>query len=99
MKRVLVDDHEPSRRHLVRTLTEAKYEIAGRGPSGESALRLARSVAPDVIVVAVGLPDWHNDCWFIKSRATQLSLSKGAHRSYDGASFFGTERGWDHERA
>jgi DNA-binding NarL/FixJ family response regulator len=36
MRRVLViDDHEPSRRHLVRTLTEAKYEIAGEGASGE----------------------------------------------------------------
>jgi response regulator NasT len=58
MRRVLViDDHEPSRRHLVRTLTEAKYEIAGEGASGESALRLARSAAPDVILMAVGLPD------------------------------------------
>jgi CheY-like chemotaxis protein len=58
MRRVLViDDHEPSRRHLVRTLTEAKYEIAGEGVSGKSALTLARSAAPDVIVMAVGLPD------------------------------------------
>jgi AmiR/NasT family two-component response regulator len=58
MRRVLViDDHEPSRRHLVRTLTEAKYEIAGEGASGESALRLAGSAAPDVVVIAVGLPD------------------------------------------
>lgn len=58
MRRVLViDDHEPSRRHLVRTLTEAKYEIAGEGASGKSALMLARSAAPDVIVMAVGLPD------------------------------------------
>jgi response regulator NasT len=58
MRRVLViDDHEPSRRHLVRTLTETKYEIAGEGSSGEAALRLARSAAPDVIVMAVGLPD------------------------------------------
>jgi AmiR/NasT family two-component response regulator len=58
MRRVLViDDHEPSRRHLVETLTEGKYEIAGEGASGKSALALARSAAPDVIVMAVGLPD------------------------------------------
>jgi two-component system, response regulator PdtaR len=58
MRRVLViDDHEPSRRHLVRTLTEAKYEIAGEGASGKSALTLARSAAPDVTIMAVGLPD------------------------------------------
>lgn len=58
MRRVLViDDHEPSRRHLVRTLAEAKYEIAGEEASGKSALMLARIAAPDVIVMAVGLPD------------------------------------------
>jgi AmiR/NasT family two-component response regulator len=58
MRRVLViDDHEPSRRHLVKTLTKGKYEIAGEGASGKSALALARSAAPDVIVMAVGLPD------------------------------------------
>jgi CheY-like chemotaxis protein len=44
-------------RHLVRTLTEAKYEIAGEGASGKSALTLARSAGPDVIVMAVGLRD------------------------------------------
>ncbi len=58
MRRVLViDDHEPSRRHLVRTLTESKYEIAGEGASGKLALTLARTAAPDVILMAVGLPD------------------------------------------
>jgi two-component system, response regulator PdtaR len=57
MRRVLViDDHEPSRRHLVRTLTEAKYEIAGEGASGKLALTMVRTAAPDVIVMAVGLP-------------------------------------------
>jgi two-component system, response regulator PdtaR len=58
MRRVLViDDHEPSRRRLVRTLTEAKYEIAGEGASGKVAVMLARTAAPDVILMAVGLPD------------------------------------------
>ena len=58
MRRVLViDDHEPSRRHLVRTLTEAKYEIAGEGASGKLALTMVRTAAPDVIVMAVGLSD------------------------------------------
>jgi response regulator NasT len=58
MRRVLViDDHEPSRRHLIETLNAGKYEIAGEGASGKSALALARSATPDVIVMAVGLPD------------------------------------------
>src|SRR3989442_6965165 len=56
MRRVLViDDHEPSRRHLVRTLTESKYEIAGEGASGKLALTLARTAAPDVILMAARL--------------------------------------------
>jgi CheY-like chemotaxis protein len=38
MKRVLIiDDHEPSRKTLVKTLTESGYEIAGQGASGETA--------------------------------------------------------------
>jgi two-component system KDP operon response regulator KdpE len=58
MRRVLViDDDEPSHRHLVRTLNEAKYEIAGEGASGKLALTMVQTAAPDVIVMAVGLPD------------------------------------------
>jgi two-component system, response regulator PdtaR len=58
MRRVLViDDDEPSRRHLVRTLAGRKYEIAGEGASGKLALTMARIAAPDVILMAVGLPD------------------------------------------
>ena len=58
MRRVLViDDDEPSRRHLVATLAKRKYEIAGEGASGKLALTMARIAAPDVILMAVGLPD------------------------------------------
>ena len=58
MRRVLViDDHEPSRKHLVKILTESRYEIAAEGTSGKLATELAKSAAPDVIVMAVGLPD------------------------------------------
>lgn len=57
MRRVLViDDHEPSRRHLVSILAEGGYEIAGQGVSGKTALALARTADPDVILMAVGLP-------------------------------------------
>ena len=58
MRRVLViDDHEPSRKHLVKILTESRYEIAAEGTSGKLATELAKSAAPDVILMAVGLPD------------------------------------------
>jgi two-component system, response regulator PdtaR len=58
MRRVLViDDHEPSRLHLVTILKDSGYEIAGEGARGKLALALARAAAPDVILMAVGLPD------------------------------------------
>jgi DNA-binding NarL/FixJ family response regulator len=58
MSRVLViDDHEPSRAHLVTILRECGYEIAGEGSSGKLALMLARRAAPEVISMAVGLAD------------------------------------------
>jgi two-component system, response regulator PdtaR len=58
MKRVLViDDHDPSRTQLVKTLRESGYEIAAEGKSGKAALVLAQTAAPDVIVMAVGLGD------------------------------------------
>lgn len=58
MSRVLViDDHEPSRAHLVTILRECGYEIAGEGSSGKLASTLAHRAAPEVILMAVGLAD------------------------------------------
>jgi response regulator NasT len=58
MRRVLViDDHEPSRRHLSNILLERGYEIVGEGSSGKLALALARTATPDVLLMAVGLAD------------------------------------------
>jgi two-component system, response regulator PdtaR len=54
---VVIDDHEPSRRHLSSILLERGYEIAGEGSSGKLALGLARTAAPDVMLMAVGLAD------------------------------------------
>ena len=58
MRRVLVvDDHTPSRAHLVMTLTQSGYEIVGEGVSGKKALVIARTAKPEIIIMAVGLPD------------------------------------------
>jgi response regulator NasT len=58
MRRVLVvDDHDPSRTRLIQTLKKCGYEIAGEAASGKVALVLARTAAPDVILMAVGLGD------------------------------------------
>jgi response regulator NasT len=58
MRRVLaIDDHDPSRTQLIKSLRECGYEIAGEGTSGRAALVLAHTSAPDVILMAVGLRD------------------------------------------
>jgi AmiR/NasT family two-component response regulator len=58
MRRVLViDDHEPSRTKLTRVLTESGYQIAGEAASSAQGIELASTALPDVILMAVGLPD------------------------------------------
>ena len=58
MRRVLViDDHESSRKQILATLKDGGYEIAGEGTSGKLAVALARTALPDVLLMAVGLPD------------------------------------------
>jgi AmiR/NasT family two-component response regulator len=58
MKRVVViDDDQPSRRHLITILNSSGYDIAGAGASGKAAVTLARAAAPDVILMAIELAD------------------------------------------
>ena len=58
MRRVLViDDHEPSRKILIDTLSQDGYQIAGEGATGNTAVALTTTTLPDVVLMAVGLPD------------------------------------------
>jgi AmiR/NasT family two-component response regulator len=58
MKRVLViDDHEVSRARLSAILREREYEVVGEIATGKSAVVLAHAKNPDVVLMAVGLPD------------------------------------------
>ncbi|MEK7378897.1 MAG: ANTAR domain-containing protein [Candidatus Binatota bacterium] len=54
---LVLDDHLPSKAFLIKALTERGFEVVGEGKSGHDALRLAQAVTPDVILMAVGLPD------------------------------------------
>ena len=57
-RRVLViDDHSPSRTFLTKALAERGFDIVGEGVRGKVAFALAATNAPDVILMAVGLPD------------------------------------------
>jgi response regulator NasT len=59
MKRrvMVIDDHTPSRTFLVQALAKCGFEIVGEGVNGGSALGLVRNTSPDVVLMAVGLPD------------------------------------------
>jgi two-component system, response regulator PdtaR len=58
MRRVLViDDHEPSRHNLVKVLIDSGFQMIGEASSAAVGLELASATAPDLILMAVGLPD------------------------------------------
>jgi two-component system, response regulator PdtaR len=58
MSRVLViDDHDPSRKNLVSILKNSGYGVVGEGTTGATGLALAAATAPDITLMAVGLPD------------------------------------------
>jgi AmiR/NasT family two-component response regulator len=56
-KVLLIDDHEASRKNLVRVLIASGFQIVGEATTGAAGLDLASARTPDVILMAVGLPD------------------------------------------
>jgi response regulator NasT len=58
MRRVLIiDDHLPSRQSLTGASVECGFTVVGEGTTGGTALQLAVATVPDVILMAIGLPD------------------------------------------
>ncbi|MEK6601434.1 MAG: ANTAR domain-containing protein [Candidatus Binatota bacterium] len=57
-RRVLViDDHLPSKTFLIKALAKKGFNVVGESTSGKGAAELTKATLPDVILMAVGLPD------------------------------------------
>jgi len=54
---LIVDDHARFRRTARRALERDGWTIAGEAVDGTGALRAARALQPDVVLLDVGLPD------------------------------------------
>jgi two-component system response regulator EvgA len=54
---LLIDDHEAFRVNAERALEAEGYDVVGTAVDGESGLRAARELQPDVVLLDVGLPD------------------------------------------
>jgi DNA-binding NarL/FixJ family response regulator len=54
---LIVDDHAPFRLRVRRLLEAEGWTVAGEAGDGAAAIELSRRVAPDLVLVDVGLPD------------------------------------------
>jgi DNA-binding NarL/FixJ family response regulator len=53
---IVVDDHDLFRTGLKNLLEEQGVNVVGEAPNGQTAIRLARDLAPDVVVMDLNMP-------------------------------------------
>ena len=53
---LIVDDHAGFRRRVRAVLEDEGYDVVGEAPDGETAIRLAADLSPDVVLLDVVLP-------------------------------------------
>ncbi len=68
MRVLIVDDHDLFRTGLRALLEEEGFDVVGEAEDGTSAIRAARTLRPDVILLDVQLPDF--DGFEVASRLT-----------------------------
>jgi DNA-binding NarL/FixJ family response regulator len=54
---LIVDDHPGFRAQARALLVAAGHEVVGEAADGESAMRVARDVSPDLVLLDIHLPD------------------------------------------
>jgi len=57
MRVLVIDDDLPSKSSLTRALSEEGCDVVGEGTDGRAAIALVKAVGPDVVLMAVALPD------------------------------------------
>jgi DNA-binding NarL/FixJ family response regulator len=67
---LIVDDHPGFRTSAAQLLAAEGFEIVGEADTGVRALRCARELAPEVVLLDVGLPDF--DGFEVAERLAQL---------------------------
>ena len=67
---LIVDDHRPFRESARRLLESEGYEVVGEAENGVTALRLAKELGPDLVLLDVQLPDF--DGFEVAERLRQL---------------------------
>ena len=73
--RVLIVDDHPGFRATARALLEVEgYEVVGEAENGVQALRLAKELEPDLVLLDVQLPDF--DGFEVASRLTAAATGK-----------------------
>ena len=83
---VLVDDQATLRQGLRMWLTlEPDLEVVGEAESGEAALRLVRSMSPDVVLMDVEMPDMDGIAATAALRATSPHVAVVILSLYDDA--------------
>jgi len=83
---VLVDDQATLRQGLRMWLTlEPDLEVVGEAESGEAALRLVRSMSPDVVLMDVEMPDMDGIAATTALRATSPQVAVVVLSLYDDA--------------
>lgn len=55
---LIVDDHAPFRDSARRLLESEGFEVVGEAENGVAALRVAKDVRPDVVLLDIQLPDF-----------------------------------------
>jgi len=54
---LVIDDHLASKTFLIKALADKGFDVVGESASGRNATALTKTTSPDVVLIAVGLPD------------------------------------------